>query len=99
MTGRTGTGFGRLFLLGLALAYAATGFVDKPAPIHFRTDTSAPSQSIARESDAQAVLRMNVFKLGDPLSMQLLSPDAAPELADDNWNFKGEVQPFTEQEK
>lgn len=98
MAGSRGTGFGRLFLLGLALAYVATSFADRPAPIHFRADMSAPSQSIARESDSRSVLRTNVFKLGNPLSMQLLSPESAPELGDDSWTFKGQVQPFTEQQ-
>lgn len=81
----------KLFLLGLALAYLGTGFVDKPTPIHFEPDdTTRAAQSAVVESDVQVVQRMNVFKLGDPLSMQLLPPEIA---VDEEWEFKGEVAP------
>ncbi|WP_147819421.1 hypothetical protein [Salidesulfovibrio onnuriiensis] len=81
----------KLFLLGLALAYLATGFVDKPTPIHFEPgDSTRAAQSAVVESDVQVVQRMNVFKLGDPLTMQLLLPEFG---ADDDWEFKGEVAP------
>lgn len=80
----------KLFLLGLAAAYLATGFVDKPAPIHFEPeDHRRAAQGAALESDEQIVLRKNVFKLGDPLTMQLLLPDLTVE----EWEFKGTVEP------
>ncbi len=94
MAVRNRTGFGRLFLLGLALAYLATGLVDKPAPIRFRERAAVSGQGSARETDGQAVLRMNIFKLGDPLSMQLLSPEAAAESGGESWSFKRAVKPF-----
>lgn len=81
----------RLFLLGLALAYLATGFVDKPAPVHFEPEsTTRAAQSAVMESDVQIVQRKNVLKLGDPLTMQLLPPEIATH---DEWEFKGEVAP------
>lgn len=88
---RSRPGFLKPFLVGLALAYLATGFLDRPAPIHFEPeDERRAAQSAAVESDVQIVQRKNVFKLGDPLTMQLLPPEIA---ADDEWEFKGEVEP------
>ncbi|GEM_PF-1208377 len=81
----------RLFLFGLSLAYLATGFVDKPSPIHFEPeDATLATQSMVVESDVQVVQRKNVFKLGDPLSIQLLPPEIGLE---QEWEFKGEVAP------
>lgn len=86
-----GPGLFTLFLAGVAAAYLVTGFWDRPRPIHFSSgnEKSTP-QSAARENDQQLVLRKNIFKLGDPLTIQLMVPKGAASESE-SWEFKGEV--------
>jgi len=56
---------------GLALAYLATAFVDKPAPVHFQPDNPyASKQAEIVGLQAEIVMEKNIMKLGSPLSVQ-----------------------------
>jgi len=56
---------------GVALAYLATAFVDKPAPVHFQPENPyAAKQAEIVEPQAGMVMEKNIMKLGSPLSVQ-----------------------------
>lgn len=60
---------------GLALAYVATGFLDGPPPVHFRTENAAPAkQTEIIEPQAELVIERNIMKLGSLLTFQAESP-------------------------
>lgn len=62
---------GKPIIAGLALAYLATAFVDKPAPVHFQPENPyASKQAEIVEPQAELVMEKNVMKLGSPLSVQ-----------------------------
>lgn len=55
---------------GLALAYFATAFVDRPAPVHFQPKNPyAAKQETIVEPLADVVVDKNIMKLGSPLSV------------------------------
>ncbi|QJB56604.1 hypothetical protein [Pseudodesulfovibrio sp. zrk46] len=55
---------------GVALAYLATAFVDKPAPVHFQPENPyAAKQEEIVETQADLVTEKNIMKLGSPLSV------------------------------
>ncbi|WP_419786709.1 hypothetical protein [Pseudodesulfovibrio sp.] len=61
---------GKPVLAGLALAYFATGFVDRPAPVHFQPENPyAAQQTAIVESPVDLVVEKNILKLGSPLSV------------------------------
>lgn len=61
---------GKPIMAGVALAYLATAFVDKPAPVHFQPDNPyAAQQSAIVEPETTLVTEKNIMKLGSPLSV------------------------------
>ncbi|QGY38984.1 hypothetical protein GM415_02140 [Pseudodesulfovibrio cashew] len=57
-------------LAGIALAYLVTGFLDRPAPVHFQPDNPrAARQEEIAQSQVNLVTEKNVMKLGSPLSV------------------------------
>lgn len=83
---------------GVACAYLATAWVDRPAPIHFEPENPyAAQQSKIVEPPVDIVMVKNIMKLGTPLSV-LSAPDApgggtdAPEeINGDGPTVKGKV--------
>ncbi|MDD3313856.1 hypothetical protein [Pseudodesulfovibrio sp.] len=64
------TRLGKPVVAGLALAYLATGFLDRPAPVHFEPDNPyAARQTAIAEPLAKLVVEKNILKLGSPLSV------------------------------
>jgi len=72
--GNTSSTFTRVMkplLAGLALAYCATAFVDKPAPVNFQPENPyAAKQAEIVEPEISLVLEKNIMKLGSPLSVR-----------------------------
>jgi len=61
---------GKPIAAGLALAYLATGLVDRPAPVHFQPDNPyAARQTAIAEPPTKLVVEKNILKLGSPLSV------------------------------
>jgi len=61
---------GKPVAAGLALAYLATGFLDRPAPVHFQPENPyAARQTAIAEPLAKLVVEKNILKLGSPLSV------------------------------
>lgn len=55
---------------GMALAFFATAFLDRPAPLHFQPENPyAPKQSEVARSQVDLVMDTNVMRLGSPLSV------------------------------
>lgn len=68
-------------IAGIAIAYAVTAFVDKPAPVHFQPENPyASKQAEVAEPQTDLVLEENIMKLGSPLSVrpEEIVPDDNP---------------------
>ena len=66
---------GKPVVAGLALAFLATAFVDRPAAVHFQPENPFKARQTAIvEPSAKLVVEKNVMKLGSPLSV---TPDTA----------------------
>lgn len=90
----------RPFTFGLALAYALTGFVDKPAPISLGDETRATAQGAVGGDEALLVAQRNILRLGSPLSVRLYGDEERFEsfdgfgrwdTRDESWEVRGWV--------
>jgi hypothetical protein len=62
-------------LAGVALAYAATGFVDGPLPVNFSPESpNSAKQTEIVEPQAELVIERNILKLGSLLTFQAENP-------------------------